>query len=67
MHNANRFDPPAYLELMQTVVDIPICEEWKAGVAQHLATAAKMAEIVEAAKVDPDTIDLAGVFEPGSP
>ncbi|MGL6162345.1 AtzG-like protein [Microbulbifer sp.] len=67
MPDENRFDPQVYLELMQTVTRIPIREEWKAGIAQHLATAAKMAEIADAAEIDPNTIDLANVFQVKSP
>jgi len=67
MVEKNSFDPQAYLELMQTVAGIPIRDEWKTGVEQHLANAAKMAGIVDAAELDPHTIDLAGVFEAKSP
>lgn len=67
MATGSHFDPQTYLEMMQTVTGIPVRDEWKKGVAQHLSTAAKMAGIVEAAKIDPDTIDLANVFRVKSP
>ncbi|WP_308364469.1 MULTISPECIES: DUF4089 domain-containing protein [unclassified Microbulbifer] len=67
MATESHFDPQTYLELMQTVAGIPVRDEWKTGVAQHLATAAKMAGIVESAEIDPDTIDLANVFRVKSP
>lgn len=65
MSNENNLDPQAYLELMQSTMGIPIREEWKAGVCLHLANAARMADIVEAADLDRNTLELAGVFEPG--
>jgi hypothetical protein len=67
MASESQFDPDTYLEVMQTIAGIPIRDEWKTGVAQHLSTAAKMAEILEAAEIDPDTIDLANVFQVKSP
>ncbi|QIL88477.1 DUF4089 domain-containing protein [Microbulbifer sp. SH-1] len=66
MPNKNAIDPPAYLELMQTILDIPVREEWKAGVCLHLANAARMADILEAADLDPDSLVLAGTFTPDS-
>lgn len=57
------FDPLAYVELMQAAMDIPLREEWKAGVTSHLANAARMAELLEAVEIDPNSLELAGVFE----
>ncbi|MBB3062894.1 DUF4089 domain-containing protein [Microbulbifer rhizosphaerae] len=67
MASESQFDADTYLEVMQTVAGIPVRDEWKEGVAQHLSTAEKMAGIVEAAQIDPDTIDLANVFQVKSP
>lgn len=64
MSNKTNLDPEAYLELMQSTMGIPVHEEWKAGVCQHLANAARMADIVDAADLDPNSLELAGVFEP---
>jgi len=65
MTNKNNLDPQAFLELMQTTMGIPVREEWKAGVCLHLANAARMADIVEAAELDPHSLEFAGTFEPG--
>ncbi|WP_317930055.1 AtzG-like protein [Halioxenophilus sp. WMMB6] len=62
---SNPFDLDAYYELMKTLVDIPIQAEWEAVIKMHLATAAKMAAIIEAAPVDPNSLELASVFHPG--
>lgn len=64
MTNKNNMDPQAYLKLMQATTGIPVREEWKSGVCLHLANAARMADIVEAAALDPNSLELAGVFEP---
>ena len=61
----NNFDVDAYFELMKTVVDIPVQAEWEATVKMHLATAAKMAAIIEAAPIDANSLELANVFRPG--
>lgn len=64
MASKQAFNPQAYLELMKTTLGISVREEWKSGVCLHLANAARMADIVEAADLDPNRLELAGTFEP---
>ncbi|WP_226662581.1 DUF4089 domain-containing protein [Microbulbifer aggregans] len=64
MTNKIHLAPKAYLDLMETMIGIPVHEEWKVGVCLHLANAARMADIVECAELDPNSLELAGTFEP---
>lgn len=56
---------PAYLALMETVTGISVEEEWRNSVVGHLENAAKMASALENVNIDPDHLDLAGVFLAG--
>lgn len=59
------FDAKAYLALMAPIVEIKVEPEWQPVVETHLATAAKMAAILDAAPLEPNSLELANYFSPG--
>ena len=66
MSEAKReFDPAAHLDAMGPALALTITTEQRPGVIRFLAAAQAMAEIVQAAPVAEDTLELAPVFRPG--
>lgn len=66
MSEAKReFDPAAHLDAMAPSLGLTITTEQRQGVIRFLAAAQAMAEIVQAAPVAEDTLELAPVFRPG--
>ncbi|WP_086933682.1 DUF4089 domain-containing protein [Agarilytica rhodophyticola] len=58
------FDSASYLAFMAPCIGIEIKEEWKDEIIGHLDNAAKMANIVENADIDKDSLDLANTYSP---
>ncbi len=61
------FDPAAHLDAMAPALGLSITAEQRQGVIQFLGVAQAMAEIVQAAPIADDTLELAPVFRPGRP
>ena len=59
------FEVDSYFDMMKAITQIPVASEWEGVVKNHLLTAAKMANIIEAAPIDINTIELANVFIAG--
>ena len=59
------FDAAAYLDQMAPVLGLDITAEQRPGVIGFLELARAMASLVELAPLPDDSLDLAGVFEPG--
>ena len=57
-----KFDAENYLDLMVPLTGMPIDEAWVPIVCAHLTTAAKMADIVNAAPIDTNTVDIANTY-----
>lgn len=57
-----KFHAEEYLDLMAPLTGMPIDEAWIPIVCAHLTTAAKMADIVNAAPIDTNTIDIANTY-----
>lgn len=57
-----KFHAEEYLELMAPLTGIPIDDAWIPIVCAHLTTAAKMADIVNAAPIDSNTVDIANTY-----
>lgn len=57
-----KFHAEEYLELMAPLTGMPIDEAWIPIVCAHLTTAAKMADIVNAAPIDTNTMDIANTY-----
>lgn len=57
-----KFHAEEYLELMAPLAGVPIDDAWVPIVCAHLTTAAKMADIVNAAPIDNNTIDIANTY-----
>ena len=56
------FDAGAFLEHNISTTGISLQEQWKDVVELHLATAKKMADIVEAAPIDNTSFELANAL-----
>lgn len=61
----NIFNAQHYLTSMTPLSGIDIKKSWQPIICSHLQSAAKMADIINAAPLDPNTIDLANTFSPG--
>lgn len=61
------FDPAAHLDAMAPALGLSITAEQRQGVIRFLSVAQAMAEIVQAAPIGDDTLELAPVFRPGRP
>lgn len=57
-----KFHAEEYLELMVPLTGIPMNDAWIPIVCAHLTTAAKMADIVNAAPIDTNTVDIANTY-----
>ena len=57
-----KFHAEEYLELMAPLTGMTIDEAWIPIVCAHLTTAAKMADIVNAAPIDTNTMDIANTY-----
>ena len=57
-----KFHAEEYLELMAPLTGILIDEAWMPLVCAHLTTASKMADIVNAAPIDTNTMDIANTY-----
>ncbi len=53
------------MDAMVAQQGLAVRDEWRAGVMTHLVNAVKMAEFLEQAPVETNTIELACVFTPG--
>lgn len=60
------FDAASYLQHMAAVAGINVSEESRPVVISHLETAARMAVILDQVPLDPNSIELAGVFRAGA-
>lgn len=61
------FDPAAHLDAMAPALGLCITPEQRQGVIRFLSVAQAMAEIVQAAPIADDALELAPVFRPGRP
>ncbi len=59
------FDPEAYIRIMAPTLGLNLDEERVAGVSVFLSIAKGMAEILDAAPVPDDSLELASVFDAG--
>lgn len=57
-----KFHAEEYLDLMAPLTGVSIDEAWMPIVCAHLTTAAKMADIVNSAPIDANTIDIANTY-----
>lgn len=57
-----KFHAEEYLDLMAPLTGVPIDEAWMPIVCAHLTTAAKMADIVNSAPIDTNTVDIANTY-----
>lgn len=59
------FDVDQYYELMKVVSGISVQDEWQEVVKSHLVTAHKMANIIEQAPIDVNSLEFSNCFIPG--
>ena len=52
--------------VMLKINGIDVHPEWREGVKNHLANAAKMAAIIENCNIDPLSLELSNTFRPGT-
>ena len=64
---AKAFDAARHLDAMAPTLGLAITPEQRPGVLQFLATAERMARIVQAAPLDDGSFELAPAFRPGLP
>ena len=57
------FDAEALIDAAASMLQLPIAPEYRAGIRQNLKTAAKMAAIIEKARLNDDA-EPAPVFQP---
>ena len=62
LSQATPFQAEKYLALMAPLNGLLIDDTWQSMVCAHLNTAAKMADIVNAAPIDTNTIDIANIY-----